>query len=47
MPHYRGMLGPGSESEWVGEQREERVERHFQGETRKGENICNINKVNI
>jgi hypothetical protein len=45
-----GMPGPGSGSGWVGEQGEgggERERVFFRGETRKGDNIGNVNKENI
>jgi len=32
MPRYRGMLGPGSRSGWVGEQREGGGDRGFSSE---------------
>jgi hypothetical protein len=48
MSQYRGMPGPGSRSEWVGEQGEGRGARgFFGGETRKGDTIWNVNKENI
>ena len=37
MPPYRGMPGPGSGSEWVGEQGEEGRDRGFsEGKLEKG-----------
>jgi hypothetical protein len=45
IPQCKGMPGPGSRSEWVGEQREGRGV--YRGETRKGDNIWNENKENI
>jgi hypothetical protein len=39
------MPRPGSRSEWVGEQGEGM--KVFGGETRKGDNILNVNKENI
>jgi hypothetical protein len=40
MLQYRGMLGPGSGSGWVGEQQEEEgVKAIFGEKTRKGDNI--------
>jgi hypothetical protein len=43
-----GMPRPGSRCRWVGEQGEWGGDRGFsQGETRKGDNICNVNKENI
>jgi hypothetical protein len=45
------MPGLGSGSEWVGEQREGERDRgkvfFFGGETRKGDNIRNVNKETI
>jgi hypothetical protein len=46
MPQYRGMPGPGIWSGWVGEQGEGRRDegmRIFRGETRKVDNIWNVN----
>jgi hypothetical protein len=43
MTQCRGTPGPGSGCGWVGKQRI----GVFRGETRKGDNICNVNKVNI
>jgi hypothetical protein len=48
MPQYRGMPGPESRSGWVGWKG--RVGRRygiFGRETRKGDNILNVNKENI
>jgi hypothetical protein len=43
MPQYRGMPGPGRRSRWVDKQGEgERIV-----ETRKGDNISNVNKETI
>jgi hypothetical protein len=40
MPQCRGMPGPGSGSEWVGEQREEGRDRGFlEGTPGNGDNI--------
>jgi hypothetical protein len=39
------MAGPGRESGWVGEQGEREGEGGFGGETRKGVNIRNVNKI--
>jgi hypothetical protein len=36
MPHYRGMAGPGSRSEWVGEQRK--------GGRNKGRELLGVNQ---
>jgi hypothetical protein len=37
------MPGPGNGSRWVGEQGEGEGKRVFRGETRKGDNILNVN----
>ena len=48
MSKCRGMPGPGSRSGWVGEQGEREWDRGFlEEETRKGNNIWNVNKENI
>jgi hypothetical protein len=47
MPQYRGMPGPGSRSGWIVEQVGGGERGIFQGETKKGDNICNVNKENI
>ena len=47
MPLNRGMPGPGSGSEWVGELGSRGGGGGFRGETRKGDNILNVNKENI
>ena len=40
MPQYRRMPGPGSGSEWVGDQEDGGMDKgSFGGETREGDNI--------
>jgi hypothetical protein len=46
MPQYRGMPGPGSRSGLGSRGRRERI-GYFRGETRKEDNIRNVNKGNI
>jgi hypothetical protein len=41
MPQYKGMLGPGSGSEWVGEQ------GGGEGIGGSGDSILNVNEENI
>ena len=45
MPQCRGMPGPGSGSGWAGKQGEREGMGVFGGETRKGDNILNLNKL--
>jgi hypothetical protein len=46
MCQYRVIPGPGGGSGWVGEQGKGKGEKRF-WETRKGDNIWNVNKENI
>jgi hypothetical protein len=47
MPQSRGIPGQGSRSGWIGEQGEGEWDRGvFEGEMKKGDKICNVNKEN-
>jgi hypothetical protein len=47
MPQYRGMPGPGMGVGVMGSRGRGRRYMIFGGETRKGDNIWNVNKENI
>jgi hypothetical protein len=47
MPQYRGMPGPGMGMGALGSRGRGKELGIFEGETRKGDNIWNVNQENI